>query len=141
MSTQTTADKVIGNRLRVNTGVLLEANSPGSGNGIFINEGRLTPPVFSWVTDKKGDVFWMFNELGTPYYLRHSNELELVQDEGGASFLEPARAGLSLTNVFDAVGDTAKLVRNVAIGGLIVGGGILAWRLWEGSKTINMVKS
>lgn len=129
MSTSVSADKVVGNRLRVKNDTPLILGFVGSGETEIIKAGRLTPPVYSWVTDN-GTVYWVLNELGRNRLLKHESEnLEIVADSGGAKYLEDStEGGVTFSGVTQAVGDaldlfTPKNLRRALIaGGLLVAG-------------------
>lgn len=109
-----TADKVIGNRLRVQEDSTLYLGRPNSGTTEILKAGRLTPPVFSWV-EKADGVWWVFNEIGTPMYLKHQSSLDVVPDSGGAQYLpEDLNGGRQFD--FGAVGAAVDLLSAKNVG-------------------------
>lgn len=109
-----TADKVIGNRLRVQEDSTLYLGRPNSGTTEILKAGRLTPPVFSWV-EKSDGVWWVFNEIGTPMYLKHQSNLDVVPDSGGAQYLpEDLNGGRQFD--FGAVGAAVDLLSAKNVG-------------------------
>lgn len=133
-----TADKVIGNRIKVHKNVMLEIGHPGSGNFELLNAGRLTPPIYSYV-ERNGTVYWVFGELGISYYLPHDSSFEIIADSGGAQYLQPPKA--SALDVFNNFGktliDTQTALKKVAIGTAIIGGGMLLLKAYQASKMLD----
>ena len=83
-----TADKVLDNKIKVHKNVQLHQGEPESGrNVIQLGPGRITPVVLSWV-EENGNLYWQFNELGTPYYLKHEPGFELVEFSGGSQYVQ-----------------------------------------------------
>lgn len=124
-----TADQIVGNRLKPNRDVILHQGHPGSGRTIVLSKGRLTPPVYSWIQKSDG-LYWMFNEVGSSYFLKHDPSFKVVPDSGGASFLEPSNGfNLSIPGFASGAADTAQMLQKVVVIGGVIGVGLVLFRL------------
>jgi hypothetical protein len=97
------ADKVIGNRLKVLKPTIAYKGHPHSPDTLSWPKGYLTGEVYSWVYDDNGNLFWMFGEPvkgRQSIYAEHEpGRFKVVPSAGGATYLPANDSGSSLFHI------------------------------------------
>lgn len=121
------ASHVIGNKLKIEKDTVAYKNGLPPGNEIIhISKGIITEPVYSWLTDDKGNLWWMIGWYN-PIYIKHDPDaLELVPYEGGAKYIpghETDNGGALFDFTGPGLGKLDDILRKaLLIGGIAVGG-------------------